>query len=707
MALVRNITVPSYYSGLNVVDYGVVGDGSSDDTVAYTRTVEAANALQLPVYVPPGMRVRITGSSNITHKYGFNFNGSTLDIQEYAGKFLFQRQVAPVQYSAGSPLLTALASTTLSGTYNSVMSGRTELDNCYVNIVTNQPYYTYRGTVTTRTERLAVIRNGMLDGTLKYPLAGSRITGITAYPLPDKEVVYENVVVDVGANQLQGNPFLIEADKVRLENWSFKQSNVLFTSVNPVYVVMRNCFHVRVRNFQMQWTTRTAANNFTYGVAAEYCSDIEFDSMKGVGDGWGMTGFNENRRCTFRNCQLSRIDTHQPFIEWLRVLDCDTGQWGISLTALGDVIVKGGSITLTNDSVYTDKVGFILLRNECGGVLDGQLVVDGVTLKNYTSTTTQALVYHRGDLADAPPSGSPVNFQCSSSMLIKNLRSDDRIVELAPTINGASGIKYPASIVVQDCIEGIYSFATNISTFTPNSTITTPVDNALGSISNLKVQLRSCNIRSNVSLVDTSVPQKFVVDMLLDGVFGNGAFNPGLQVKFGGTVSCINSVLEGLDFFSGTALDRYLKVSVVGGGIRHTGRFRTVPVNGANTLVSVIIQGSALQSTTAAALRSYMVAHLQGCTYSVAGSTSTTTLTVTPDGSTSYDTGVVGINSKNLMQLTASVSGVLRRAPFFLPASGGSTYVQLDQGVYANVTYNGSTVAVSTTAGLGGITLVG
>ena len=686
---------------------GAKCDGVTDDFAAFKACADYATANNLPVIFPPGVTVKITGSVDVELTSGGNFNGSTLDISSYAGQIKFVRKVAGVTYDSTSSLVTDInAGSTLNGFYFPALVNHPEVNNCYLNIVSSQPYYTYRGSVVNRTERLISVRNGIMDGSLKYPLAGSLVTSVVAYPLPASFIVYRDLNIKIGTNQLRANNIYVEADMLQLINWTFEQGDIDYTTVNPVYVAIRNSSRILVQDFNMMWTNRTSANNFTYGIACEYSCDVKFVRCRGVGDGWGMTGFNENRKVTFDSCALNRIDTHQPFIEYLRVINCDVTQWGIHLTILGDLVIDGGNIKLTNDSVYTDKIGFITLREECGGIADGRLIMRNVALSNATSTTTQKLVLHRGGTADVPPGTSPVNYQAFSSIELSNLRGDDRVVDIAPQVVAATNVKYPANITARDCTDGIFAFNVDLSTYTPNTAITGGVPGYTDQISNFKLRMDNVNVRGNISAVDTSTPQRWLVDFAFDKLIGNSAFNPSLQMKVGGVISGTDTIWEGLDFFSGTAIDRYLRVNIHGGGVRFSSRFRPVPINGANSFVDISISGAHLQAPTLAALRGFAVAYLDGCTFAVAGGTPTKTLQMTTDGAASTDTGVIGINTKNKFMLAASVSGTLRRCPMFLPPSGGSSYVQLDNGVFANVTYNTSTIAITTTAGIGAVHIV-
>ncbi|MDI3361134.1 hypothetical protein QQF21_17895 [Lelliottia sp. V89_10] len=679
---------------------GVKGDGVANDYAALKAAADDANARKLPLICPPGLKVKITGSSDIEFQNGFDFNGSTLDVSAYAGQVKTTRSSTPVVYGPSSSLISDMvAGGAITGIYWPALLNHPEVNDCFLKIQTSQPLYTYRGVATNRTDRVISLRNGVVEAAPMFTLSPATITSITAFKLPDKYIEYKNIVFDMGSNQLRNNNISIASDMTIIENWSFIQSDFDFTTANPVYITISESARVRVNNLSFKWPNKRVDGTFTYALAADYNYDLQFDNVTGFGDGWGVIGFNENRRNSFKNCLLSRVDSHQPFIEWLKLKDCHIGQWGVAITAIGDFEMTGGSITISDADGFTGKLGFITSRHECGGICQGRATVDGVTLKNFTSTATQKLFYHNADTADAPPSGSPVTYQYWSSINVSNIKSDNKTVDLAPFINASSGIKYPESIVATNCIDGIFTFSdSGFGSYTPNSTITTPVNNAVDQMANVKIALDKVRAPDSVTIVDAGIPQKWLFHIVLNNIMGGTVNNPAIIVKAGGVLDISNSIIEGIDVFSSTAIDRYLRINMVNGAIRHTGRFRpTAPINGANQFTDISISNAHLQSLSSTTIKLFAKARLSNCSFSISGSVRLAGLQLTNDAAASTDTGVTLIDQRSQFMLYTTVSGTVRRSPFTLPPTGGSSYVQIDSGVYANITYTGSTIGVTAT----------
>lgn len=324
---------------------GVKGDGVVDDYAALKAAADFSNASKLPLVCPPGLKVKLSGSSDIEFQQGFNFNGSTLDISSFAGQLKITRSITPTVYGPSSSLVSDMISGGgITGIYWPSIINHPEINDCFLKIQTNQPLYTYRGVVTNRTERFISLRNGMVEAAPMFTLSPSTITNITAYKLPDKYTEYKNIVFEMGSNQLRNNNISIASDMLIIENWSFIQEDFDFTTANPVYITISECARVRVKNLNFKWPNKRSDGTFTYALAADYNYDLQFERVVGFGDGWGVIGFNENRRNSFTNCVLSRIDSHQPFVEWLKLKDCHIGQWGIAITAIGDFEMEGEAL---------------------------------------------------------------------------------------------------------------------------------------------------------------------------------------------------------------------------------------------------------------------------------------------------------------------------------------------------------------------------
>lgn len=86
----------------NVLDYGAVGDGTTDSTAAFQAAIEAAQATATPVYVPAGIYVitdtldvyngtQIIGDTNFAYPQGYGrpVNATTISFEPVTAKPLF------------------------------------------------------------------------------------------------------------------------------------------------------------------------------------------------------------------------------------------------------------------------------------------------------------------------------------------------------------------------------------------------------------------------------------------------------------------------------------------------------------------------------------------------------------------------------------------------------------------------------------------
>ncbi len=79
----RSYTVPLKAEHHNVKDYGAVGNGSADDTVAFRDAIKAAEKDGMPVYVPAGTyRITKTLTLNFVTLYGYTSGTWTADVSD-------------------------------------------------------------------------------------------------------------------------------------------------------------------------------------------------------------------------------------------------------------------------------------------------------------------------------------------------------------------------------------------------------------------------------------------------------------------------------------------------------------------------------------------------------------------------------------------------------------------------------------------------
>lgn len=599
--------------------FGVVGDGVPE-TSSFLAAVSVANATGKRLVAPPGLVIKLTGSAVININVSVDFNGSTLDISEFSGLINFARSEPEVSYLPGSSVVDSLAAeTTLDGTYIAGWANEPLVEDSFVIVETSAPAYSYRGVVRNRVEYIKVTRFGMIEAPFMYPLASSAVTKVSVFKMPPAWTNIDNIVFKVASNDVAGVLVQVSHSLVRMSGWRFVHDNFVNVAKNQTFFSMQKCCIARGDGIYYQWPLRSlATSGYTYNFSQSDCYDTYFSDMRGLGSGWGATGSNSCRRVTFERCALSRVDFHNPFHEFLRLRDCDLGSWGVLVTALGDLIIEGGSITI-DDGPYTNNHGFVRSREDTGGFCDGVLVVRGTTLINKTNVQFP-VAKHQSSSGNPKPAGSPIDYCFWRSVVFERLISKGATaINLVPEVVRNSGVRMPHSISIIGCVEGYFRiheiYLHEIAPYTPMSA--PAALNSARSAANLELDVSDTRL-SSLSLRDGAA-QTYSVGLTLSNVRGPAlsAVEPSLELVFGGTVSVFGGSVEGFDFYSGAAIDKQLSIACFGTRVRFTTAANSSVVAGINSNVDLSLANCAVNVGSHSQITPLLAARLDGVRFSV------------------------------------------------------------------------------------------
>lgn len=701
---IADIAASSLFVSVTNVDYagGVKGDGVTDDTDAFIAAVTDANTKNKKLVCPAGLSVRLTGSTNIDVNTDVDFNGSTIDLRDYTGRITFLRRETVSTYNSASSVVTALqAEASLTGKYWSGWNGVTEVEDSFVIINSSQNFYSYRNVVQTRVEFNKVSRYGMVESPLKYPLDPTTITSIDVYKMPSKWTTVENIVFNI--SELGGNPWeliRIETSLFEAKKWRFIQGDEIYTLSNPTIVnVIRSC-HVRLDGVYYQWANRaTNGSGYTYNLGLESSYDVSVADASGDGDGWGATGSNSCQRVHFENCQLSRIDFHQPFRELLQLDNCRIGSWGILVTALGDLVINGGTVAI-DDQAYINNAGVVRSREDTGGFCDGRLIIDGLRVVDNSAATSVQIVKHSWSSGNAKPAGSPINYQFWNSVTYDKVASNKHAV-LMPNPVGYTDISFTSSVTVNDCLDGSFELSTaNFAGQTPSVALaTTTESNPATNTPNLIISVKNSRIKA-MSLVEAIGSKKFCIKADFYGIQPVASLGVNAELFFRGVVSFDASLIESLDFYSGGALDKPLRVNVNGGEFRHTAAYAASPVGLLGSKVILTFSGVHLSAPDITALYNYLTARVVNCTYSYSDATYANEVAIISDFAGNLTQAIpTGLNRWNTYTLLTGYDSdnTSARRQFLLPYPGKSVYIPVSATVGITLSVNAADTQITTT----------
>ncbi|EFD8821251.1 hypothetical protein HVW79_08205 [Escherichia coli] len=163
----------------------------------------------------------------------------------------------------------------------------------------------------------------------------------------------------------------------------------------------------------------------------------------------GATGSNNCANIRFERCDLSRIDFHRPFQNYLKINDCNIGTYGVVASSIGDLYVTN---SIFNAS--PDKPGNIIsTRSDAGGVFDGDLYMENIKLTGLRSGAPGNGIINAAVTAGQGPSGgSPISPTLFNNVTLKDVKMYPGFVLTYPgtliTVARDNTLYFPKKIVI-------------------------------------------------------------------------------------------------------------------------------------------------------------------------------------------------------------------------------------------------------------------
>lgn len=519
--------------------FGAVGDGVADDTAAIAATFAMAKELNIPV-VGSG-EFRLTGATDLLIYTDTRFHNTRFIEDGWTGKFIVSPTKLPVTYTLGSPEVTQLRNSTgvIKGSrkFNGVTSGSV-MENSMCIIHTSQPFYWYRGAERTRDIFTRFYNVGITSNERLYDLDPLTIQSVDVHPLEDSYIT----VSGLNIHRLYNTAF--DGGTIRVTRTRTRLTDIVFSNATGVQgprgqiELSRTCDTV-VSDVTGTITTDEPNYSLYYGESV----NIQFIRVKGDGFGWGATGSNSCAIVTFNDCDLSRIDAHQPIFNDLNILNCRIGSNGIVITSIGDVRVIGGSISRSPSNF----IGCISSRVDTTGFCDGTITLDGVRITGtepVTVTNDDIMFRKQGDPLAYALSGSPIrqvfwNKITVSNCVIESPHSKFIIATSGPTLY------FPEEITVTNTKVNTpaHEIRIDMGTFSRD---TLPVT---GSTFSTKLTFRDVDV-GRISILNAT-NKTHRVYFVADGVYSTSVSGVGLETIMGGMYLFNNSVVSYIDSFNG------------------------------------------------------------------------------------------------------------------------------------------------------------
>ncbi|WP_446027806.1 tail fiber/spike domain-containing protein [Lelliottia amnigena] len=697
---VGDATLRSQLPFITFEQFGVKGDGT-DETAKIINAASFANANGLKLVAKPTQIFKLVGSSPVTFNYSVDFNGATIDVSNYTGTINLTSPTAKVDYLPGSSVVTALQTeATLTGQYFSGWLNTTEVDDSYVLVETNIPFYNYLGTVYNRTDMHHSTRYGVMADSLRFSLLTSAITKVTVYKNEKKNTFFKNLNLKTGA-QTQSSIFIIRSSRLIIENVFIDSSNVQLTSQTATFN-MNDSFDIKFRNVKAKWVNNTTLTG-AYIFAGFRCCNVTFEDCGAEGTGWGAVGTSLCKNVKYIDCRLSRIDSHHPFIDRLDIVRGTVGSWGITASAIGDMYIDGTVFEIDNLPKQEDQAAVIKSRADVGGLFDGDIHLRDVTVKNFSSST-EFLMAQLNSIGGVP-AGSPVTYRFGRNIVVDGLNiQSSTLVNISPKVQQGSGCQWPSRVYMKNVIgNNNYFWEQAFALLTPSAiTVTSQAINMpLRGRPNTYIHLDNVTLaKEGISLSEgATTTQKFLFDIIINNIHGAvDSIYPATEWVVGGVVSIDESMIEGLDFYLGTFTQKPIQVSVSNSTISHTGQYNTALLNGVNGFVRLDMKGVGIYALTTASLASAMSAKLVACSAYL--NTGASTLTVVADMNSTAGTYSVlnpTFNQSNTCLLQVGSGANLQFYQFVFPAQSSTVYVPVSQASGVNITRSADGASITTT----------
>lgn len=404
---------------VNFYQFGAKGDGSPGDLQPIIDCFNFARANNLTVEQNNGV-FNLQGSSNVDVYVSHDVSGATFIVDDFQGGIYIRGEYNWVEHPAGSDVVNNINANAIpagGSIFDYYADGVDKtLDNKYMMIDTDEDFYIFNGVVKKREIFNVCYNRGVCDDVFKYPV-NQNVTRVRTLQIANKWLTakgwtfQEREVTDSKIIRIQG------ASMVLLMNTSFVNEDGTEREESFSRIVYDESVHVWITNVNASSVNKTPANKFTYTISGSQSYNVVIENVTADGFGWGATGQNRCAKVEFRNCSLNRIDFHEPVQSYLKVLNCDIGNWGILATIIGDCDVVNTNFYQregdTNDGIFRS-------RYDAGGWCDGNLNMINCKVIGEDGDSRPIATCQASTAGGIPP-GSPIVDQFFENITITNL----------------------------------------------------------------------------------------------------------------------------------------------------------------------------------------------------------------------------------------------------------------------------------------------
>ncbi|WWT40676.1 hypothetical protein [Klebsiella phage 175002] len=381
-------TVQDAINWLTFDSFDIVKDGSKDVTADIMAACVAANDFGIDIRQNDGTYL-VSGNPVWPVYNSLDLNGATLKLAAgFSGYFLLTQPDSPVVYGPTSPIVQAInaaggrtqGSGVLEGLVNS-----TELNGKFLFMEGADVLYYSRGNPKYWWTNTYLSNRGKLSDNLKYGVTS--ITKITAVKPRTKLVTYRLPNFDF-ANGPANNGVvrLLNNTRFILQGGSISNRPLQDVAKSPVIVSLNYCAAFKAYDFFDPYPSFAVSSSgsmiYAYTLNFNDIIDAVFENFNSQGYGWGVVGGQRSTNITYRDCNLNRVDMHDPYMGYLKILDTRLGTWGVNASGMGDMYIERVTVDLDDAAHggYREHEGVINGRGDFGGFHDGGLYIKDLTI---------------------------------------------------------------------------------------------------------------------------------------------------------------------------------------------------------------------------------------------------------------------------------------------------------------------------------------
>lgn len=675
------------------------GSDMQSHATAMLVCFDYANSKDTSVSAKSNSDFVMLGNDEITIKQSIDWNGAYVDVSGWNGVFKVRRKKDKVSYNVGDSIVDGINSggdIEPSKTVINAWVNKKEVNDSFVLITTDIDQYQYRGDLQKWREFNTVSNFGVLTSPLKYGLRAGSVVSVQVWPFEDKWSHFKNVTFDLKAMDIARTQFIdVETSLFKMEGIKFKDDQRVRQFWNNVVINFNNCAKIVVDGMVFQSagiTTEGTGSNYLFNFNNSY--DGIFRNCRGTGDGWGSTANYDPQRVTYEHCQISRIDFHRPMREYCKILHCDIGQWGITASTLGDLIIKDTNFYTDNAYENVNSTGIIRAREDTSALCDGELIIErcSVHLNNNRNILSVSESINMEYPVDSPVNPVTFNKITYRDITAYQSRLDLSTLNKGVLVGDAKKTESCPLIVIDNC--KYVSFRQELQDAKPYGGAVSRNTSAQGDYLNRvnfrlicdKIAFRADNEFSRLEVIDTSI-DRFYVDLVVSNSHADenqGVYRGGFPayLSFTGRASFSNSTLGYMDFTGFSSHEMH--VAINGGKIRKNNTFAGGFFNNKLEQFDVSVTGTQIVGNEDTA-EDMLKCRLRGVTWSIRNIATTKDKYTIGNLGGSTITLPSGVDLSNTYEHRILHSGVNYRVQFKLPASDSSrTVVNLPNTISAN-----------------------